>query len=231
MGSAPGISAATEPSVQEGRFDLYLRGIKAGTLSFKGIETDRDYTTAGRMQSTGLIGAMTRASYNAQSQGRLRKNGGFRPRIYEEDANTGRRQMSASMAYRRGVPQVKQYTPARAPDPNDVDPSTQGGTLDPMTAIYAILKDQKADGLCETQFQMFDGRRVSRVDLNRPKREGDTVLCSGAYTRVAGFDAEDMAERTVFPVTVTYTPAGANTYRVTKVEIQTTYGRALMRRR
>ncbi|MEO0991472.1 MAG: DUF3108 domain-containing protein [Pseudomonadota bacterium] len=214
----------------EGVFDVYIFGLKAGTLSFSGIEGNGQYSTAGRLQSGGLVGAVANARYEAQSRGRLR-GGAWTPEYFEEDVNTGKKEMQARMAYVNGVPQVKQYEPAEKPKPHDLDPSTQGDTVDPMTAIYRVLRDQPADEVCTNKFFTFDGRRRTRVALRKPTRDGERVICEGRYVRVGGFPPKDMAEQRVFPITVEYVPMGGGMMRVDRLTYRTGYGDALLRRR
>ncbi|MEM6635464.1 MAG: DUF3108 domain-containing protein [Pseudomonadota bacterium] len=213
-----------------GVFDVYIGSIRGGTLSYKGTEQGGQYSTAGRAQSVGVIGALTRARYEAQSQGRLRGQT-FVPSAYSEEANTGRRQSKARMSYIGGVPQVKEYEPVQGPKPYDLDPSQQGGTLDPMTAIYMVLRDQPGAQVCKMRFDMFDGRRRSRILLANAERKDNRIICTGRYERVAGFEPEEMAERQFFPIRVEYEPGTDGFYVVDRVVITTLYGRARLLRR
>jgi hypothetical protein len=216
--------------VDEGRFDVILRGIKAGQLVFRGEQSGTRYAVAGKVESTGLIGRLVRFSYDATARGTV--NGtGYIPNRYTEDADTGKRQSSSSILYKAGVPQVEVIKPPRAPAPFDLNPATQGGTVDTLTALYAILRDVAPDTACKAKIVMFDGRRRTQLTLTDPKKqENGTLKCSGEYTRLAGFSPEDMAERSRFPLTMTLSPAG-DKLRVTEVRTPTLYGDAVLRRR
>jgi hypothetical protein len=95
------------------------------------------------------------------------------------------------MAYRKGVPQVKSYNPPREAKPYDVDPSTMGGTVDPLTALYATLRDVDKGTECQVSLKMFDGRRHSQITTSERQEAGEQVVCQGEYRRLAGFSAED----------------------------------------
>ena len=76
------------------------------------------------------------------------------------------------------------------------------------------------------QLSLFDGRRQSSVTTSGRQVAGDQVVCQGEYRRVAGYSAEDLAEKTSFAFTMIYTPVEADRMRVTEVAMETLFGRA-----
>ncbi len=223
-------AAAGAQTTQTATFDLRLGGLKAGVLSLSGVEDGRQYSAAVRAVSTGLARMVSEVGYEARATGRM-TDGRFVPSRYQENAKTGERVSRAVMEYLRGVPQVKSYDPPQEARPTDVDPATQGGTVDPMTAIWAVLRDAPRDGLCRLDLAVFDGRRASRVTLSGARAEGDRILCAGEYRRVSGFSEADLRRRTRFPFTLVYAPADGGLYGVVRVEIETLYGTASLDRR
>jgi hypothetical protein len=224
-------SPAAAQTVHEGVFDFTLRGLRAGTLQFRAVEERRGYAVSGRLESAGILAAVRRVRFEGRAEGQL-SGDRLMPRRYEEDADTGKRQSRAVMVWQRGVPQVESVVPARAAEPHDLDPRTQGGTVDPLTALFATLRDVPADRACTTSVTMFDGRRRSQLRLSAAEPTGDGgIRCSGEYRRVAGFTPSDMAEKTRFPFTLTYAPAGEGWVRVVEVAMDTLYGRAALKRR
>ena len=224
-------SAATAgaQTTHTGTFDFRLAGIPAGVVSFSAVEDGRQYSAAARAQSSGLVSIVRSLTYDARATGRLTPRG-FVPTRYQESADTGERVSQAVMEYVRGVPQVKSYDPPQEARASDVDPATQGGTVDPMTAIFALLRDVPRAEVCRLDVPVFDGRRASRVSTASPKAQGDRIVCDGEYRRVAGFSDRQMREKTRFPFSITYVPAGER-YRVSRIEIDTLYGRAVLDRR
>jgi hypothetical protein len=153
-------------------FDLSIRGIPAATLQFDGRVADGRYAVAGRLESSGVVGMLRRIRFDAEARGAVRGER-FAPSAYRESADTGRRQSQAVMEYRRGVPQVKEYAPPRAANEAGIDPATQGGTVDPLTAMFAALRDRPVESACNLDVHIFDGKRRSRVVLAAPQaREG-----------------------------------------------------------
>ena len=211
-------------------FDLAVRGFSAGSLRFSATQKGAGYAVSGRLESGGLVGMLRKIRYDASARGSLSK-GRYVPSAYTEQADTGKRQSAATMEYKRGVPQVKAYDPPREPQPGDVDPATMRGSVDPLTALYATLRDVDAGQECTVSWQMFDGRRSTQLRLSRPQANGDTVVCAGEYRRLAGYSADEMAEKTRFPFTLTYAPAGDGRMRVVEVAMDSLYGKATLKRR
>ncbi|MEI2807752.1 DUF3108 domain-containing protein [Albidovulum sp.] len=222
---------ATADQQDNAVFDLTLRGLYTGTLSVAGAIEGKSYAASGMLKSGGLVALVRKVRYDARARGSLSK-GRFTPARYEEDADTGKRQSQSVMDYRAGVPQVKVYTPPKPPRPGDVDPATQGGTVDPLTAAYAALRDVAPAEACRLKLVLFDGRRRSQVVLADPKPASDGGLtCTGEYRRLEGFSAEEMADKSRFPFTLTYAPLPDGRLRVMEISMDTIYGKGRLTRR
>lgn len=211
-------------------FDLQLKGIRAGQLTLNGKIEGRDYAVNGVLKSTGILAVIKKIRYDATAFGRY-SDGRFTPARYQERADTGSRQSESLMDYRSGVPQVKVYNPPRDNKPGDVDPATQGGTVDPLTALYAAFRDVPEGEACTLRTFMFDGKRRSQVVLADPQKSDGKVTCAGEYRRLEGFSAKDMAKKTRFPFRLTYEPAGDGMLRVAHVSMDTLYGKGELKRR
>ncbi|MEZ5779249.1 MAG: DUF3108 domain-containing protein [Paracoccaceae bacterium] len=211
-------------------FDLQLKGINAGTLSLSGASNGSSYAAIGVLKSGGLVALVKKVRYDARASG-LIDGDAFVPSRYEEDADTGKRQSQSVMQYVGGVPQVKKYSPPRKPRKQDVDPAAQGGTVDPLTALYAALRDVPADHACDLKLTMFDGKRRSQVKLNKPRKSADGLTCAGEYRRLEGFSDKEMAEKQRFPFTMILAPAGDGMMRVMEISMDTIYGKGALKRR
>lgn len=222
-------AAGAETRISQ-RYDVIFAGIKAGEAAFEAILTDRQYSIAGQLRSTGLLRAVANVRYAASTVGRIAR-GRFVPIRYRESENTGSRVSEAVMEYRRGVPQVKSYNPPRDPSPVDVDPRTQGDTVDPATAVFLALSDVPAASACRFRVTLFDGARRSRIVIGNPMPKGDGLRCSGEYQRLAGYYDWEVAERRNSPFTILYRPVGGGMLRVDEVRIATPYGTARLKRR
>jgi hypothetical protein len=211
-------------------FDVILRGLTAATLTFSGIQKDGNYAVDGVLKSAGLLSFVRKVHYGAKARGAVQGQK-YTPTSYAESTNTGKRQSQSEITYRRGVPSAIKYEPARDPRPDAVDPATMGGSVDPLTSLYATLRDVDPGEECKTNVKMFDGRRATQLQLSKPSKAGNQVTCVGEYRRLKGFSAKDMAEKSRFPFTLTYSPTNDGRMRVTEIALDTIYGKARMKRR
>lgn len=213
-------------------FDISLLGLRAATLTFAGVVQGREYAASGQLRSTGIARIVAKVRFDAQVRGVLRGTR-FQPRQYTERAVTDDRASAGSVRYAGRTPQDKVYNPPRAVDQHGVAARTQSGTIDPMTVIFAALRDQPRESVCALSYPVYDGARRSQVTLARPSAEDrrGRLTCQGEYRRVAGFSAAAMAERQSFPFEMTYQRQQDGLYRVVLVTTPTTFGRATLRRR
>ncbi|MCL4187740.1 MAG: DUF3108 domain-containing protein [Rhodobacteraceae bacterium] len=228
-------AAAAERS-DAAQFDVYLGGFRVGHVSLAAAEGDGRYSAEARIESAGLAGLLRRVRYDARAEGQLR-GGRHHPMRYEEEADTGRRQSRSVMEYEGGVPRIVAYESNRTSERRGtpLDPAGQGGTLDPMTALYLALRDVVPAELCALDLELFDGRRRSRMwhyPGQEPVPDGDgAVTCRGEYRRIEGFTLRDMGEMAEFPFAVTYQPDGEGRHAVAIVRVTTLYGQATLVRR
>ncbi len=110
---------AQDKTSDQATFDLVLKGITAGTLTFSATQSGKGYGVQGKLQSSGLAALIRKVRYDAKVKGSVSK-GRYSPSSYSEKADTGKRQSESVMAYKGGVPQVVSYNPPRDPGPNDV---------------------------------------------------------------------------------------------------------------
>jgi hypothetical protein len=226
--SLPAAAAAAQQ--ERAVFDLSLRGISAGRLTVEGKVEGNRYSATGTLQSGGILGALKKVRYDAAVLGGI-SGSRFSPARYTEQADTGKRQSEVVMTYKAGVPGVETYKPPRQPRDYDIDPARQQGTVDPMTALFAVLRDTPAADACTARLVLFDGRRRTQVALAPAGTKGDKITCAGEYRRLEGFSPDDMQEKTRFPFTLTYAPAGNGTLRVVEVSMDTLYGKGALKRR
>lgn len=223
---------AKAQAVQEsGQFDLLVAGISAAKMDFSATQQGDSYSVTAGFTSTGLLALMRRVQFTARTEGAF-ANGLPRPARYEARAEAGRRSGEMVMDYADGTPQVRIDLPPREAAVWQINPATQGGTVDPISALFVTMRDVAPGAECNHRFRMFDGRRATELTVgpSRPGEDG-TLICSGEYRRIAGYPPEDMEERTRFPFTLTLMPTEDGTLRVVEVEMDSLIGKARLIRR
>ena len=213
---------ASAQSYQD-EFDVRFGSARVAQLILAVNETGETYALAGRANSTGLVAIFRSFRFDLAATGR-RNGNAFIAFSYREDVDTGQRASTVSMRWQGGTPVID----ARAPDGPieawDIEPSAQTGTIDPLSALYSVLRPRPEAELCNLNQAVFDGRRRSQITLGAPRADGATRVCGGAYRRIAGFSPEDMAERTEFPFTASFVQDAAGQWILQSVDLQSLYG-------
>lgn len=200
-------------------FDLSLRGIPAGSVTVNGKIAGNSYGATGVVETNGLLGAIRKIRYNGTVSGGYQA-GRFTPQRFDLSTQRGDDRFTNLIVYKNGVPVSVSRNPPRKPRATDVDPAQQGGTIDPLTALYAVLRDVDSDAACKLDVALYDGAKRTRVRLSAPKPAGKGVTCTGEYRRLAGFSDREMQEKTSFPFTLIYAPT-PDGQRLQVVEINT----------
>ncbi|MFD0858571.1 DUF3108 domain-containing protein [Roseovarius aquimarinus] len=229
---AAGIGLGAVAPAEETRqvWDVRLLGLPVGKMQFAAREASGGYAVRGTFR-TGGVGSIVDAGFDLSAAGRLR-GGALAPSRYDERIDTGSRSSTVELRYAGGVPRIAGGTVAEevAADPEALDPAQQGGTVDPLTALWGVLRDRPADSVCRNDVSIFDGQRRSRITMTgREAGENGATTCTGAYTRVAGFSASEMKRQSVYPFAVSYMPAGG-AMRATALHVRSSYGAAEMTR-
>ena len=217
------------PAMAEtGQFRVTVGPLTAGTLAYAGEDSGGRYAATGAVRASGLAGLFLDTRVDAAASGRVTGNA-YRPERFDQTTVEDGAEVSSAFRYRDGVPTVTRTPPPRKPPKFAADPGKQGGTVDPMTAAYAILRDRPADLACDLAIQMFDGRRRADIRLVGGEAVPGGLSCRGEYRRVEGFSPEELAEKPVWPFTVSYRAAGG-VLQVEEVRVPTTFGAVRIRR-
>ena len=227
--AAPGAVMAQDQR-QDARFALEIRGISVGELVFAGVETPVAYAVSGTVRTTGLAGMLRKMHYDAKVQG-ARTPPRFAPMRYEQSGGIGSRYTEEVVLWSGGLPRIERQDPPRQARDSDADPARQRGTVDTLTALYATLRDVAPGEECQANLALYDGRYRMELRMAAPQRSDNGTRCTGEYIRVAGFSAEEMAERTNFPFTLHYAAQPDGRMRVTRVTMDSLYGSARLVRR
>ncbi|MFY9211551.1 MAG: DUF3108 domain-containing protein [Aestuariivita sp.] len=203
LGAPATVARSQTTSVQ---FDVALGGVKIGVFWMDGSVNPRAYTASAGFESTGLIGQIATVKFQMLARGRLR-DGRFAPDRYSEDAVVGRRSSSAVLTYENGVPSLEGGKLGM----EEADPAVaaqQQGTLDPLTALFVMMRDQPAEGICQIDQFVFDGARRTRTVMNDLSRDGADILCRGQFHRLEGYSQKDLQRGRVVDLVLRYLPQG-----------------------
>ena len=221
MAPAPTKAAQAQSHI----FKLYIKGIKAGTISTTAKKNATGYSLSGAIKPSIFLRLLRDVGYVGKASGNY-SGASYSPGKYTGHTKTGSRTSTVKMRFTKGKPIVDAYLPSRAKRGYDINPAAQKGTLDLLTAAHSVFEDSAAKDLCNRIIAMFDGRRRSKLTLSKPKKSGSRATCSGKYTRIAGFSPHDMQKRVNFPFSLVYEQQNDGNYRLMSFHTQTTFGNA-----
>lgn len=217
---------------ESGLFSMTVAGIRAGTLSYRAEIDAATYTARGSARASGLFGAFLDAEVDTVARGTLR-GGTLRPAYAAETVIEGRKRTLRQFRFdSAGVPSITRDPPRKKPQKHAAPAGAQAGTLDPMSAAFAILRNRDGTDICSLDIAVFDGARRSRIRQSaRSALDGGGVRCTGSYSRIAGFSPREMAERVNWPLRFDYAPLPGGGYALTELRFPTSFGTARIRRR
>ena len=207
-------------------FDVQLLGLKAGEFKYSVIKKGGQYSAAGKLYPTGVVAQMTTFQFDVSVSGDI-KSGRYSPRKYYEQSDTGKRKEEKTITYSGSKIRVKS---PKLPKPHWLNPNTQLGKVDPMTAIFLTLEDRAESELCTQNIDIFDGARNVKITMKGPKKSGNSYQCDGTYKRIAGFSESELKDGVNFPFTMTYSKQG-DKFRAERFDVQSIRGRAAFVRR
>ncbi len=184
-------------------YDFYLGGIKAGELSIDATFSGKKYKAQSVLKTAGVVGFVYKAAFEAKTVGK-RDGTSLVPRRFSADSRMKKKEQSVEMVYRNNAPARVSAEPAFQPKPWEIDPTEQGGTLDPISAALTALAPAPVGEICNTSVEVFDGRRRYAIDLGAPVKDGKRIKCPAVYRRIAGFKPKMMKKRPSFPFNIWY---------------------------
>ena len=211
-------------------YDVSISGFKVGSLRLNAQENSSSYAVSGAIQGGGLIGAITSFSFSGTAKGGLNGAGSLIPREYASVSKSRGKERAVTMTYQGDTPASLTHAPTRKKRSYDAALSDGKGTLDPVSATYALLQDMPVGQACGRTVQVFDGTKRSRITVRKRERDGEAWRCKGTYTRVKGWRAKDMEEKTNFSFALTFREVDG-IMQVTSFETQSLFGKVVARRR
>jgi len=214
-------------AAEEATFDFYISGIRAGEMTLD-IETgDGGYKAASRIEAAGLVGMLVSFYYDGKATGRLNGDGKVVPQRFIANSKSPRAERHTEIDWENGTPTRVSVEPPRKTAP---DPAQQGGTLDPISAGVAILRDAAPDEICDASIDVFDGSRRSRLTLSKPVARDNAFICAGSYSRIEG-EAHTLSSQREYGFEVVFRRNGSGVAQLERIETRTNFGLAVVERR
>ncbi|HVH04054.1 MAG TPA: DUF3108 domain-containing protein [Amaricoccus sp.] len=216
----PSLATADQAS-----FSFSVAGIRVGAMTMATEQSAAGYSATSRIDTAGLAGLFD-FFFDGKATGSVAGNGTVVPADYTAVSKSPRALRHTKIAWRQGVPVSVSVEPPRKSAP---DPAKQGGTLDPVSAGFRLFRTAPADEVCATTVDVFDGSRRSRLQVAKPTRDGEALVCAGTFARIEG-EAHSMADLQEFPFRLVFLPSDGGLYRLERIEAPTNFGQAVLAR-
>lgn len=207
------------------RFAISIAGLPAGELTLSGGRNGATYEAGSTIRATGLLGALSRIRYEGVTTGQVARDGSLVPVRHKAQARSARSERTTEILFENGDPARVTVEPPRS---RTIDPAEQAGSLDPVSAAFALLLEPDPETLCNSRVHLFDGSRRSRLEVGRAEKQNGALVCNGLYVRLSGdahaVDQSEWGFRLFFQ-------AKGEGVELQRIEAQTRFGLAVASRR
>lgn len=208
-------------------YDIRVAGLPLGTVTLSTEQSGNAYAAASRITPNGLVGAFTSYSFDGQATGRIDGKGKVAPTRFTADSTSPRAQRRTEIEWDGPKPTKVSVEPPRKHQP---DPARIFGALDPVSAGFALLRDAAPGAICDTQVEVFDGSRRSKLTVGKAAAVEGGFACAGTYARIEG-EAHSVSDQASYPFTLTFVPVEGGAVTLERIETQTRFGQAVISRR
>lgn len=183
-------------------YDVYKSGFRALSLKFDVALDGGAYRTDARLESAGIIGWLFEWRLDAVSQGQL-EDANVVPERHRFANHWRGKVRTVEIGYREGVPADIRAVPPYGEDAaRAVSDDLLPGSVDPMSAVTAIVLENVSGNLCRPSTAVYDGRRRYDAKLtplgttelkasNFAPYTGRAEGCRLNFERIAGFKEGD----------------------------------------
>lgn len=188
--------AVPEPIRTVHRYEAFFDELRAGSAELRFDHDGTEYEFVLTVSTAGVIGFLYRWRIRQGVTGRLDGSGteGLEPELVTQIEETRRRRSHMHWRYTGDGFAVESADPPpnreKAVDPRPLVPELAPGTLDPISAIFALAGRVAADGTCNARVPVLDGRRRYDMILMRDDGPDGGLRCRVTFDRVAGFRRE-----------------------------------------
>lgn len=224
---ALGPAAPVSSQTSEARFDFAIAGFRVGEVTLATAEDGDRYSSAGRVETVGIVGVFTSFFYDGVASGLVADDGTVLPDTFVANSRSPRANRRTEIDWDDNVPVRVSVVPPRADQP---DPALQSGTIDPLSAAFVMLRDAPQEEICGKSVEVFDGSRRTRMALGAPSSQSGLILCAGTYSRLEG-EAHSLSNQRAFDFTIAFRVNSEGIAELDRLETRTRFGRASLARR
>lgn len=184
-------------------YEGYLGGFHLMSAEVEMARNDKNYRMETTAEGRGLVGWILDWQSKAVTEGVVGENGDLRPLRHRRDMIRGGKPAKImQIEYRDdGVPLVARLR--EGDEAKFAEAEDRKGTIDPMSAVSAIIDQMTAGQACAGKFQVFDGklRYDATAKMGEPRSlkgnkymmyKGTAERCDLTLKAIDGFDEDEL---------------------------------------
>lgn len=210
VAALPSLSLAPNEE-RNAQYEFFIGRIRIADINVGAVFDSQSYAASSSVATRGILELLVKGRAESTVQGIRDPYGRLAPNLFFSDYSTRSIDQTMTIGYQGSAPASIEYVPPSPPEAHAAPAMQRFGTLDPLTAGVIAALPPVGSELCNRTIPVFDGTR--RFDLiflppdperfdrqaKPPQSNQPLVRCLGVYERIAGFEAETMADGKYFP--------------------------------
>ena len=200
---------SSEPArAAEVLYDVRANGFRFGEFRVN-IERDAEgYFVTASADAQGLLGLLIRSKYDGTASGSIGPDGDLIPGKFSATSTRIFKRRSTQITFTDGKPTEVILSPLKDLTEYSDPTRISTGRLDSLSYLALMFVAPAQD--CPATTDLYDGRRLTRVDFDPPAFEGGLTVCTGTYAIEAGPDHSLQADQRQFLLRLEFQASGGS---------------------
>ncbi|MCB1368024.1 MAG: DUF3108 domain-containing protein, partial [Rhodobacteraceae bacterium] len=172
---------------EEAVFTIAANGHHVGEMALEFQETDGQYRFDVASWATGIFGFVTRAQYDGWSEGQRTEDGLLQSSLFTSRSERVFKTREVQVRFDvSGMPLEVTITPESERTSHSHPALIPPGRIDSLSYLATLFLPLA--GTCPGPADLYDGRRMTRIELMAEPGPEGRLICTGTYRITAGPD-------------------------------------------
>tara|TARA_A100001011_G_scaffold339793_1_gene371449 strand:+ start:445 stop:1113 length:669 start_codon:yes stop_codon:yes gene_type:complete len=209
-------------------FKLIFWGAELGEFNVKGKIYDNKYEVSTEASGKSIIRFFSRFKISSGAIGNINDREELIPIQSMTKWNTRGKFRQTQLRYDDGKLIQFDASPELIKDFHIKNPIGSSNTIDPVSLVLELLIKRAENKICEKKLIILDGFRMSELSFETKSNFQDRIICSGKIKRSQGFKPSDLAKKPL-KFKIVYSLINMNNFDLSRVEIETIFGKMVLK--
>lgn len=223
----------------EAHYDIYLGGMRVADAALTATVGKTAYDINWVLETRGFFHLFRmQANMSAKARGARPTGGQLSPESYSSDYATGDDAATLHMTYEEDTPSVAAEPPI-VPASFRTREEDRSDTLDPLSALLAMMVVGEGEEVCNRRIPVFDGtrrydilllpeeKRPTKKSFQALKNDRPVARCFGLYERISGFETAVEKDRKYYPFDIWFDVSGTGTNPILRIASESKLGHVI----